>query len=502
MAYLALYRAWRPRRFSEVVGQEQIVTALCNAIKENRLAHAYLFSGPRGTGKTSIAKIVAKAVNCEDLQEGEPCNICSSCTDINNGNFMDVIEIDAASNRGIDEIRDLREKVRVLPAQGKYKVYIIDEVHMLTTEAFNALLKTIEEPPSSVVFILATTELQKIPATIRSRCQSYNFRRLTNEEITERLNEVAKAQDIVLDEEAATIIARRANGGLRDALSILDQLVSYKGQEVSKQDVLDILGIVDHVFLAELMDKIIEQDMSSIISLLNTALNEGKEAQQIAKEMSLYLRDLLLYVSVGNAVNFYVADLETMGSMDKQKAKVSRSKLTLALRVMMDTVERLKFSEGQKFLLEMGFLELVEIFTSTSEVLTSKPQEEVKTNKATQPIQKPEKSEKSEAREALWNRILAAVKERKIPTHALLSQGRLLGSKDESIYIGFRKGYKFHKERMEEKANREIVENVLEELFNRPIEVQFIFLDDDQYNDIIVKKAIEFFGEEIVEIKD
>ncbi|NLB88348.1 MAG: DNA polymerase III subunit gamma/tau [Syntrophomonadaceae bacterium] len=500
MAYLALYRAWRPRRFDEVVGQEQIVTALCNAIKENRLAHAYLFSGPRGTGKTSIAKIIAKAVNCENLQEGEPCNTCSCCTDINNGNFMDVIEIDAASNRGIDEIRDLREKVRVLPAQGKYKVYIIDEVHMLTTEAFNALLKTIEEPPSSVVFILATTELQKIPATIRSRCQSYNFRRLTNEEIKVRLNEVAKAQDIVLDEDAANIIARRANGGLRDALSILDQLVSYKGQAVSKQDVLDILGIVDHVFLAEMMDRILDQDISSIINLLNTALSEGKEAPQIAKEMSLYLRDLLLYMSVGDTVNFYVASPDTVDRMDKQKNKINKSLLVEALRVMMDTVEHLKFSEGQRFLLEMGFFELVDIFKPSSEKVNPKPQEEVKVQKnLPPPVQK---VEKSDAREILWNRILAAVKEIKIPTHALLSQGRLLGSKDDTVYIGFRKGYKFHKERMEEKANREIVENVLQELFNRPIEVQFIFLDDDQYNDIIVKKAIEYFGEDIVEIKD
>lgn len=499
MAYLALYRAWRPRRFNEVVGQGQTVTALHNAVKEKKVAHAYLFAGPRGTGKTSLAKILAKAVNCEDLQEGEPCNLCSNCLDINQGNFMDVIEIDAASNRGIDEIRDLREKVRVLPAQGKYKVYIIDEVHMLTTEAFNALLKTIEEPPASVIFILATTEAQKIPATIRSRCQNYNFRRLTNEEIINRLNVITADNGINLDGEAALLIARRASGSLRDALSVLDQLTSYKGQVINKADVLDILGLVDNLFLARLLDAVIAGDTNNIIRLLGLAISEGKEARQIAEEMSLYLRDIMLYAYGGGVAELLVATNELLPFMDRQKEGMTKDDIINGLQIMLDTGERLRYKEGQRFLLELGFLELAQAFTTSTKAPTVSLRGEV----GRESVQNfKQKSEKDEAKEILWQKILANVKEIKIPTHALLSQGNLLGAKDNVVYIGFKKGFKFHKERMEERGNKEIVVTVLEEIFNRQVEIEFIFIDDEYYNDIMVKKAIEFFGEEIVEIND
>ncbi|MBO8159983.1 DNA polymerase III subunit gamma/tau [Thermosyntropha sp.] len=503
MAYLALYRAWRPQRFEEIVGQEKAVKSLKNAIKENRLSHAYLFAGPRGTGKTSIAKIIAKAVNCENPQDGEPCNACSSCIDINNGNFMDVVEIDAASNRGIDEIRDLREKVRILPAQGKRKVYIIDEVHMLTTEAFNALLKTLEEPPDYVMFILATTESHKIPATIKSRCQIYQFRRLTTDEIVERLRKVAESDNIEFEEEALLIIARRANGGMRDALSVMDQINAYKDGRVTKSDVLDVLGIVDDLFLINLMESVINRDTAAVVKMISTALNEGKEAQQLAREMVFYLRDLLIYQGLGEKADFYVIDRENMHFLDKQKARANQAFLLKSLRIMINTMEKLRFSEGGKFLLEMSFLEMIEIISEMENATSASQKVEVKPQPAVKEVKKVNKGTRDNSEEkVLWQKILAGVKEKKIPTHALLSQGKLIGIKDDVIYIGFKKGYKFHKERMEEKGNREILEEVLEKIFGKPLEIQFIFIDDEQYNDIMVKKAIEYFGEDIVQIKD
>lgn len=520
MSYMALYRAWRPQNFAEVVGQEKTVRALQNALQQGRISHAYLFSGPRGTGKTSIAKIVARSVNCADPLEGEPCNKCPFCLDILQGNFMDVIEIDAASNRGIDEIRDLREKVRMLPAQGKKKVYIIDEVHMLTTEAFNALLKTLEEPPDSVIFILATTELQKIPATILSRCQSYHFRRLTATEIVERLQQVALSNNMKVSAEALELIARRANGGLRDALSSLDQIYSYKGAHISKEDALDVMGLVDDIFLSRLMEAVFARDVGVVITMLGQALQEGKEAQQIAREAVLYLRDLMVYSLLGKEAELAVVTESSQTYLDKLRDQTNVSKTMKALNTLMGGADRLRFSEGNRFQLELAFLELMAVPPEAAAQgrLAAPNAPRAKTQTAavktestpiapatvgTGPIRaSAHRGEGDKGSKQEWGRLLAAVKERKIPTHALLAQGKLIEYTGQTVSVGFKKAYKFHKEKLEESANKGILEEAVKEVWGHAATVQLVFLDDDTSQDPVVKKALELFGEEIVEVKE
>ncbi len=295
MAYQALYRTWRPQRFEDVVGQEMITQTLRNAVALNQTSHAYLFTGPRGTGKTSTAKIFAKAINCHHQKDGEPCNQCEICKAITNGSLNDVLEIDAASNNGVEEIRDIRDKVKYAPTQADYKIYIIDEVHMLSTGAFNALLKTLEEPPANVIFILATTEPHKIPATIISRTQRFDFKRITAATILKRMEYILGQTKIPYDDQALKVIAKAAEGGMRDALSILDQVISFGNDEVTLDNALMVTGSVTKTDLLNYLKAVVEKDVPTGLQIIHQLLADGKDAVRIIEDLIEYCRDLLLY---------------------------------------------------------------------------------------------------------------------------------------------------------------------------------------------------------------
>ena len=302
MAYQALYRKWRPQKFEDMVGQTAVTKTLKNAIIHHKTSHAYLFTGPRGTGKTSAAKIFAKAINCLNPQDGEPCNECLLCKGITEGTIGDVIEIDAASNNGVEEIRDIRDKARYAPTQATYKVYIIDEVHMLSTGAFNALLKTLEEPPKNVIFILATTEPHKIPATIISRTQRFDFRRITNDEIIQRLRYILEQEEIAYEEEALSVIARCANGGMRDALSLLDQVISFSDDKVSFEQAIQVSGSLTDDLMIEFVRLLTQQQAQAALLQLQDLLLLGKEASRLIEEWLEFSRDLLVAKQTGDMI--------------------------------------------------------------------------------------------------------------------------------------------------------------------------------------------------------
>jgi len=357
MAYIALYRKWRPGTFGDLVGQEHISRTLSNAITTGRIGHAYLFSGPRGTGKTSTAKILAKALNCEHGPTPEPCGKCPACQKINDGSSMDVFEIDAASNRGIDEIRDLRETVKFAPVDGRYKVYIIDEVHMLTTEAFNALLKTLEEPPAHVVFILATTEAHKVPPTIQSRCQRYDFKRITVEEIRGRLETVVTEMGLQAEAEALDMIAIQADGGLRDALSLLDQCSALAEGELTAARVRQTLGLIGHDWIYKLTEAIYARKSQAALGVLAELLRDGKDLKQVLTELSLHLRSLMIYQAAGTLeqMDLYAEPDEVLREQGKF---FSGEELMAMIKRLHEALAEIKWSPQPRITVEVALMAL------------------------------------------------------------------------------------------------------------------------------------------------
>ena len=369
MAYVALYRQWRPQDFDALVGQKAVKTTLKNALASGKIAHAYLFSGPRGTGKTSMARILAKALNCEQGPTAEPCGQCSNCQRIVQGTSLDVIEIDAASNTSVDNIRDLREQVAFTPAESRYKVYIIDEVHMLSTGAFNALLKTLEEPPAHAVFILATTDPQKVPATIQSRCQRFEFRRVTVDEIAEHLAMVAAGSRIEADADALRLIAIQAEGGMRDALSLLDQC-GVMAKRVTVATVREVLGIVGREALHELTGAIGRRQLPQALATLNLLLEQGKDVKQVLTELIEYLRALVLYLAVPDYEEIYLTD--TKEALAELAPLFGRDRLLAAEERLHSAIQELRGSMRPRITAELCLLDLCRVEGSTLAALSAR----------------------------------------------------------------------------------------------------------------------------------
>lgn len=359
MSYTALYRKFRPTEFSDVKGQEHIITTLQNQIKADRIGHAYLFCGTRGTGKTTVAKIFARAVNCEHPVDGSPCGECAMCRSIAAGTSMNVIEIDAASNNGVDNIREIRDEVAYRPTEGKYKVYIIDEVHMLSIGAFNALLKTLEEPPEYVIFILATTEVHKIPITILSRCQHYDFRRISIETISDRLKELMIEEQVEVEDKAIRYVAKAADGSMRDALSLLDQCIAfYMGQKLTYDHVLEVLGAVDTDVFSQLLRNIIRRDVPKVLDTVEELVMLGRELTQLSVDFTWYLRNLLLMKTSDNIEDVLDVSTENMQQLKEEAGMIETDMLLRYIRIFSELSGQLKYASQKRVLLEVALIKL------------------------------------------------------------------------------------------------------------------------------------------------
>lgn len=359
MSYTALYRKFRPSEFEDVKGQDHIITTLKNQIKAERIGHAYLFCGTRGTGKTTVAKIFAKAVNCEHPVDGSPCGECAMCKSIAAGTSMNVIEIDAASNNGVDNIREIREEVSYRPTEGRYKVYIIDEVHMLSIGAFNALLKTLEEPPEYVIFILATTEAHKIPITILSRCQRYDFKRITIDTIAARLTELMKKEEVEVEEKAIRYLAKAADGSMRDALSLLDQCIAfYLGQKLTYDHVLEVLGAVDTDVFSRLLREIIAQDVSKVLATVEELVMQGRELSQLSADFTWYMRNLLLVKTSDNMEDVLDVSTENLAQLKEEAQMLEPEVLLRYIRIFSELTNQLKYATQKRVLLEVTLIKL------------------------------------------------------------------------------------------------------------------------------------------------
>jgi len=498
MAAQALYRKWRPRTFDEVVGQEHVTHTLQNALLSGRIRHAYLFAGPRGTGKTSMGRLLAKAVNCLSTGDNKPCNRCRICQAINEGRLLDLIEIDAASNRGIDEVRDIREKVGFRPNEARYKVYILDEAHMLTEPAFNALLKTLEEPPPHVIFVLVTTEPHKIPATILSRCQRFDFRRIPLQDIIGRLKHIADEEGLTVEPAALELIARSATGSMRDAESLLDQLMSYGGEEITLAQVQSVLGTVPSQAVRELVDQLVARDMARGLDVINRVIGDGVDPRQFNRQVVEYLRELLL-IKVGEGSHPARLTPEALQEMRAQAAKLPIGELIKVINLFNRASLDLKGSVLSQLPLELAFVEatLGEEEKAAPPVARPSPEtvprspagRKVASAPRSAPAGESARSIRERAKEesrptptglkltlddinSEWARILSEIKLRNRSVEALLKSCQPLEVEGQEVVLGFY--YPFHKEKIEEPKNKALVESVVSQVVKSPCHIRCV----------------------------
>lgn len=527
----ALYRVYRPRTFEDVVGQEHIVKTLKNQIKNNNIGHAYLFSGTRGTGKTSTAKIFARAVNClHPINEG-PCNECEICRDTLNDNIMDVVEIDAASNNSVDDIRELRESVKYTPSKAKYKVYIIDEVHMLSQGAFNALLKTLEEPPSYVIFILATTEPHKIPATILSRCQRFDFKRVSSKDIAARMAYICEKEDIEVEDKALNLIARNSQGALRDALSILDQCMSFGNDKILYNDVIELLGTVNIDELFELSQAIIDENTKKSLQILNEFVIWGKDIRNLINDLIDHFRNIMVCKVSKDLDEIISLPEENINQLKEQAKTIDINSLIRILNILSETQDNMKSSSNTRILAEVTIMKIAQpMFDESKEALLKRienlekkiesgnikvvsandmPRGNVEEQEATKEIE-PEteneevtyenvKSEDVRLIESSWKKIIQKIKDDRRPNiYALLKEVESFNVNNNILYIIFNDNFSFARSRLSSKDTIEYVEKKIREVLNRSFNLQILLKSEVQNVNMQIEENKSDKGEEIL----
>ena len=543
MAYTALYREWRPKNFEDVVGQEHITTTLKNQIQNDRIAHAYLFCGTRGTGKTSTAKVMAKALNCLNPVNGDPCNECEMCKKINEGLAIDVTELDAASNNGVDKIRDIIDDAKYPPQEARFKVYIMDEVHMLSMGAVNAFLKTLEEPPANVIFILATTDPQKLPITILSRCQRFDFKRISKSDISDRLRKIVKTQGVLADEKSLELISRVSDGAMRDALSILDQAIAMGDGAVNYDSVVGMLGLVTNEYLFNITSAIIERNIQKSMNIIEEVVYAGKDIALFIKDLTGHFRNLLMAKVTNNPEEVLDMSMENISLIKEQSSRIRVEEIMRDIRILQEAEGNAKLSKQARLYLELATIKMCKIeYDTSNEVILArinKLEDALKSGKiqvsqvqksennasdvsvqgniTTQGVAKKERAitstsiigENTNSKISIgdvqraWQDILEALKARRaMVIYASLMTGKPVACNNGVVVIRYDEQYAFNKQRLEKPDNIKVINEVFSEVMKESLRVRFIVESKEDVTRDPEEVLLEAIGESALQIID